>query len=95
MEDPEAVIDEIGHCMACRFCFEVCPRYADNEDEKMSPMYRLLTIRRILQGEEVTAEMREILDRCTLCGDCDGTCPEESGITEAIRETRDFVESEG
>ena len=93
MEDRDAIIDEIGHCMACRFCFEVCPSYAANEDEKLSPMYRLLTIRRILQGAEVDAEMRKILDGCTLCGDCDGTCPEEIGITEAIRETRDLIES--
>lgn len=93
MEDKDEIIDEIGHCMACRFCFEVCPSYAENEDEKMSPMYRLLTIRRTLQGAEVDAETHRILDGCTLCGDCDGTCPEEIGITEAIRQTREFIES--
>jgi Fe-S oxidoreductase len=93
MEDREGLIDEIGHCMACRFCFEVCPSYAANEDEKQSPMHRLLTILRTLQGAEVDAEMKSILDGCTLCGDCDGTCPEEIGITEAIRQTREFIES--
>jgi Fe-S oxidoreductase len=93
MEDREEIIDEIGHCMACRFCFEVCPSYAENEDEKMSPMYRLYTIKRVLQGGEVDDEVRRILDGCTLCGDCDGTCPEEIGITEAIRQTREFIES--
>jgi Fe-S oxidoreductase len=58
-------------------------------------MYRLLTIRRIIEGAEVDAEMRAILAGCTLCGDCDETCPEEIGITEAIRQIRGSIESTG
>ena len=93
MEDPEGLREEIGRCMACRLCFDVCPIYAESQDEKDSPMYRLLTIRRIIDGEEIDDEMRRILESCTLCGDCDATCADEIPITEAIREARAELKS--
>jgi glycolate oxidase iron-sulfur subunit len=93
MEDPEGLKEEIGRCMACRMCFDVCPIYAASQDEKDSPMYRLLTIRRILDGEAPDAEMRRILEECTLCGDCDATCGDEIPITDAIREMRAELQS--
>ena len=92
MEDTEALREEISRCMACRCCCDVCPSYAATEDDRDSPMYRLLTIRRILDGDGPDAGMRRSLNGCTLCGDCDAACPEEIGVTRAIREMRAELE---
>lgn len=87
--------DEVTRCGACRLCFDVCPSYQERQDERFSPMYRLLVIRQILDGAEPYDLMQEILAGCTLCGECDGTCPEEITITEAIRQAQAELERRG
>jgi len=74
-------------------CFDVCPSYQLYLDERFSPMYRMLVVRKILDGEQVDTLMRQILDECTLCGECDDTCTEEIPITEAIRTAREKLKT--
>jgi len=84
----DSIRDEVARCGACRMCLEVCPNYLEKQDERFSPMYRMLVVRKILDGASPDALMRQILDECTLCGECDDTCTEEIPITEAIRTAR-------
>lgn len=80
-----SIRDEVVRCGACRLCLDVCPSYQEKQDERFSPMYRMLVIRKILDGAEPDDLMRRILGDCTLCGECDGICTEEIQITESIR----------
>lgn len=66
-------------------CFDVCPSYQLYLDERFSPMYRLLIIRKMIDGATPDKMARRILEDCTLCEGCDGTCTETIPITEAIR----------
>jgi len=87
MSDSDSIRDEIIRCGACRMCFDVCPSYQLYLDERFSPMYRLLLIRKILDGEAVDKlAARRILEDCTLCEGCDGVCTENIPITEAIKQ---------
>lgn len=81
----ESIREDIAHCGACKLCFDVCPSYEKTGDERYSPMHRLLAVRQILEGSALDETMRKIIDDCTLCGECDGTCSESISITEAIR----------
>jgi glycolate oxidase iron-sulfur subunit len=81
----ESIRDEIIRCGACRMCFDVCHSYQLYLDERFSPMYRLLIIRKMLDGTPPDKMARRILEGCTLCEGCDGTCTEQIPITEAIR----------
>ena len=88
----ESMRDEVVRCGACRLCFEVCPSYQERQDERFSPMYRMLVVRQILDDAGPDDLMREILADCTLCGECDATCLEEIPVTEAIRQVRNGLE---
>lgn len=82
----ESIRDEIIRCGACRMCLDICPSYQLYLDERFSPMYRLLLIRKILDGEAVDNKLaRRILEDCTLCEGCDMVCTEKIPITEAIK----------
>ena len=91
----ESMRDEVTRCGACRLCFDVCSSYQKEQDERFSPMYRMLVIRQILDGVEPDALMQKVLIDCTLCGECDVTCPEEIPVTEVMREVRAELERRG
>lgn len=88
----ESIRDEVVQCGACRLCLDVCPSYQGKQDERFSPMYRMLVIREILDGAEPDKIKRQILEDCTLCGECDDTCTEGIPITGAIRLVRQELE---
>lgn len=80
----------IQACTNCQACAQVCPAAAGHLDGKLSAIYRLTTLGRILKArtwfwrklwriKEPTAEelraFSETVFRCTLCGSCQEVCP--------------------
>lgn len=89
----ESIRDEVIRCGACRLCLDVCPSYQEKQDECFSPMYRMLVVRKVLDGAEFDDLMRRVLDDCTLCGECDDICTEQIPLTEAIRTALEKLKS--
>jgi len=81
----DSIREDIVHCGACKLCFDACPSYEKTGDECYSPMHRLLAVRQLLEGSALDETARKVIEDCTLCGECDGTCSETISITEAIR----------
>jgi heterodisulfide reductase subunit D len=81
---------EIEACTDCRLCAEVCPAVEAAGDRKLSGVYRLAELKKILrartglwrrllgQKEPSAAEWKDFSQtvfRCTLCGNCQEVCP--------------------
>ncbi len=81
-------------CTNCTVCADVCPAVRATEDGKLSGVYRISQLRKILRSrsglfrrffgcKEPTLEELKVFSNtvysCTLCGRCEASCP--SGIS--------------
>lgn len=77
-------------CTGCRICADVCPAVSGSGQGRLSGLYRLTELRRLLRRRygllgrllgrrEMPAEKlsayAETVFRCTLCGHCQAACP--------------------
>ncbi len=101
---------QIQACTNCLACAEVCPAVAGSLDGKLSAVYRLTMLNRILKTrtgfwqklcrikEPTAEELRAFSDtvfRCTLCGNCRQICPVGIDLTHIWhRVRRDLVDSD-
>lgn len=65
-------------CVHCGFCNATCPTYQILGNELDGPRGRIYLIKQMLEGEAVTADTQQHLDRCLSCRNCETTCP--SGV---------------
>lgn len=65
-------------CVHCGFCLSTCPTYGILGDELDSPRGRIYLIKSVLEGNEVSKDTLDHLDRCLTCRSCETTCP--SGV---------------
>lgn len=65
-------------CVHCGFCLSSCPTYGVLGDELDSPRGRIYLIKSALEGNEISANSLQHLDRCLTCRACETTCP--SGV---------------
>ena len=65
-------------CVHCGFCNATCPTYQLLGDELDGPRGRIYLIKQVLEGNEVTQNTQQHLDRCLSCRNCETTCP--SGV---------------
>ena len=65
-------------CVHCGFCTATCPTYLMLGDERDSPRGRIYMMKAMFEGEQVSHETRDHLDRCLTCRSCETTCP--SGV---------------
>lgn len=65
-------------CVHCGFCTATCPTYQILCDELDGPRGRIYQIKDMLEGQAVTKETLNHLDRCLTCRACETTCP--SGV---------------
>ncbi|MBC2710935.1 MAG: (Fe-S)-binding protein [Desulfosarcina sp.] len=84
---------QMDACTGCCLCADVCPAVSATEDGRMSGVYRLSELRRIMRSRsgllrrffgkqaptgEQLKQFSDTVFRCTLCGRCQQVCP--SGI---------------
>ena len=101
---------QIQACTNCQACADVCPAVAGSLDGKLSAVYRLTKLGRILKTrtgfwrklcrikEPTREELRAFSDtvfRCTLCGNCRQICPVGIDLTQLWHSVRrDLVDSD-
>ncbi|MBU0464299.1 MAG: (Fe-S)-binding protein [Proteobacteria bacterium] len=84
---------QMDACTGCSLCADVCPAVSATEDGKLSGVYRINELRRIMRSrtgllqkffgkqalsQELLKPFSDTVFRCTLCGRCQQICP--SGI---------------
>ncbi len=84
---------QMDACAGCSLCVDVCPAVSAAEDGKLSAVYRINELRRIMRsrtgflqkffgkkalGQELLKPFSDTVFACTLCGGCQQVCP--SGI---------------
>ena len=84
---------QMDACTGCSLCTDVCPAVLAAEDGRLSGVYRLGELRRIMRSrtgllrrffgrqvptKEQLKQFSDTVFRCTLCGRCQQVCP--SGI---------------
>jgi len=96
-EQIEKFKSDLDTCTKCGFCMSACPVYQEERVESSVARGKIMLIRSLLSGElEVTSEMAEQLNRCTLCMTCAQNCPAGTHVPSVITAARaDKVERKG
>ena len=76
-------------CVQCGLCLPVCPTYALDRNEAESPRGRIAIASALARGlADPTAGLREHLDHCLGCLNCEKVCPANVQYGELLIETR-------
>ncbi|HEY0199691.1 MAG TPA: (Fe-S)-binding protein [Rhodanobacter sp.] len=93
MRAPAGRIAELAdQCVQCGLCLPVCPTYALDRNEAESPRGRIAIASALARGlADPTAELREHLDHCLGCLNCEKACPANVQYDELLIETRTLL----
>jgi glycolate oxidase iron-sulfur subunit len=96
-DEIEKFRDALDSCTKCGFCMAGCPIYREEKIESSVARGKIMLIRAMLDGElDVTDEMAEQLNRCTLCMTCAQNCPAGTHVPTVITAARaDKVKQKG
>ena len=76
---PASLISEADKCVLCGMCLPYCPTYSLAQTENESPRGRLMLGKALLGNQlETSSNVREYIDHCLLCRNCERVCP--SGV---------------
>ncbi len=79
-------------CVQCGLCLPVCPTYALEPNEAESPRGRIAIASALARGlVDPTAELRQHLDHCLGCLNCEKVCPAHVQYDELLIETRSLL----
>jgi len=85
----DRIIDLADQCVQCGLCLPVCPTYALDWNEAESPRGRIAIAAALARGQaDPTAALREHLDHCLGCLNCEKVCPANVQYSELLIETR-------
>jgi len=85
----ENLKDQINSCIGCKACEENCSLYLASKDPGFSPLRKIETAKRILEGENVSLEdLLKAAYSCTLCRICEEACPMDIRIADVVRALR-------
>ena len=90
MHGPANRIAELAdQCVQCGLCLPACPTYALDRNEAESPRGRIAIAAALARGQvDPTAGLREHLDHCLGCLNCEKACPANVQYGELLIETR-------
>jgi len=93
LENPRHRIAVLAdQCVQCGLCLPVCPTYALDGNEAESPRGRIAIAAALARGQvSVTAALREPLDHCLGCLNCQRVCPAGVQYEELLVETRGLL----
>ena len=81
--------DDLDKCTKCGFCMSFCPVYREERIESSVARGKVMLIRALLSGElELSDEMAEHLNKCTLCMTCAENCPADAAVHAIITAAR-------
>lgn len=79
-------------CVQCGLCLPVCPTYALDGNEAESPRGRIAIAAALARGQvEADPALRETLDHCLGCLNCEKACPAGVQYGEMLVETRALI----
>lgn len=79
-------------CVQCGLCLPVCPTYELDRNEAESPRGRIAIAAALARGQaEPTAALRQHLDHCLSCLNCEQICPANVQYGELLLETRSLL----
>jgi glycolate oxidase iron-sulfur subunit len=88
----ERIAELADQCVQCGLCLPVCPTYALDRSEAESPRGRIAIASALARGlADPTAALREHLDHCLGCLNCETACPANVQYGELLIETRTFL----
>ena len=83
------LIELADQCVQCGLCLPVCPTYALDRNEAESPRGRIALAAALARGQvEPGAGLREHLDHCLGCLNCEKICPANVQYAELLIATR-------
>lgn len=83
------------HCIRCGFCLESCPTFVVTGNEMESPRGRIYLVRSALEGKlDWQRDVREHLDLCLGCRNCETACPSGVEYGAILEMARDRLEQE-
>jgi glycolate oxidase iron-sulfur subunit len=90
LENPQHRIAVLAdQCVQCGLCLPVCPTYALDGNEAESPRGRIAIAAALARGQVLPSpELREPLDHCLGCLNCQRVCPAGVRYEELLIETR-------
>lgn len=89
---PLRIASLADQCVQCGLCLPVCPTYALDGNEAESPRGRIAIAAALARGDvEPTAPLREHLDHCLGCLNCERVCPAHVQYGELLVETRALI----
>ena len=93
LENPRHRIAALAdQCVQCGLCLPACPTYALDGNETESPRGRIAIAAALARGQvSVTAALREPLDHCLGCLNCQRVCPAAVKYDELLVETRGLL----
>lgn len=93
LHKPVGLLAELAdQCVQCGLCLPVCPTYALDRTEAESPRGRIAIASALARGlAEPTRELRQHLDHCLGCLNCEKVCPAHVRYDELLIETRKLI----
>jgi glycolate oxidase iron-sulfur subunit len=83
------IVELADQCVQCGLCLPVCPTYALDRNEAESPRGRIAIAAALARGQvNPSATLREHLDHCLGCLNCEKVCPANVQYGELLFETR-------
>ena len=93
MKDMESYTSMMEKCSHCAFCEAVCPIFKEDLLETHVARSRLLIIQEALITKTLplTRRVREIVNRCLLCGQCRHACPGNVPVDDIVIAARHAI----
>ncbi len=82
----DPLVQIANQCAMCGACVSVCPAYALTKDERVTARGKLLTVKAMAEGKEITREHAHRAFLCMRCKACEQVCQSKLDLIPAYEE---------